>query len=396
MKQRNILFVSHISIMAGANHSLLQLMIELRDNYKISPIVVGPRIGELEKYNILQACKDNEIPYIACDLMWFKYKENSFRLKIIYVIKSLLTLCRMYFKIRPLNVSLIHTNSSVVSIGVFLAKLLNVPHVFHLREFGDLDYGLRSFMGVAHDRFVYNQSKACIAISCAIKNHYQDIIDKRKIRVIYNGISKRRFSLVSEHLNEKVNFCVLGIVNETKNQKSAIDAVYNLIRNGYNKFHLYIIGADNSKYAEVLKEYVKSNNLNDFISFLGEIKNVPEVLSQMDVGLMLSSNEAFGRVTIEYMMQNIAVIASNRGANMELIIHKDTGLIYDYDSIDDLVKSMSYLIDNRNVLMDYARRGRNFALNRFSSEKNSDEIFKLYRELWHDDDKSTYYPFNMK
>ena len=35
---------------------------------------------------------------------------------------------------------------------------------------------------------------------------------------------------------------------------------------------------------------------------------------------MLSKNEAFGRVTVEYMLQNLLVIATNTGANSELVI----------------------------------------------------------------------------
>jgi glycosyltransferase involved in cell wall biosynthesis len=45
----------------------------------------------------------------------------------------------------------------------------------------------------------------------------------------------------------------------------------------------------------------------------------------MNIGLMCSRDEAFGRVTIEFMLHKMPVIASNSGANPELVINRING-----------------------------------------------------------------------
>lgn len=38
----NVLFVTHVTNMAGANRSMWQLVYELKENYQVRPVVLGP------------------------------------------------------------------------------------------------------------------------------------------------------------------------------------------------------------------------------------------------------------------------------------------------------------------------------------------------------------------
>jgi len=45
------------------------------------------------------------------------------------------------------HIEIIHSNNSVVDIGYMLSKRVHKPHVWHLREFLDLDFGWNPFLG---------------------------------------------------------------------------------------------------------------------------------------------------------------------------------------------------------------------------------------------------------
>ena len=64
---------------------------------------------------------------------------------------------------------------------------------------------------------------------------------------------------------------------------------------------------------------------------------------------MLSKNEAFGRVTVEYMLQNLAVIASDAGANSEIIENGVSGLLYRLGDVDDLARKMIMYLEDKDT-----------------------------------------------
>ena len=64
MKKENIkvLFVAHSTGFGGASRSMLQLMIELRNNYNVTPIVLMPySFNQNDKYSMKFMCNQNSI-----------------------------------------------------------------------------------------------------------------------------------------------------------------------------------------------------------------------------------------------------------------------------------------------------------------------------------------------
>ena len=126
---------------------------------------------------------------------------------------------------------------------------------------------------------------------------------------------------------------------------------------------------------------LKKKKMSDNVIFWNECDNVSQILSSMDVGLMLSKNEAFGRVTVEYMLQNLLVIATNTGANSELIADGVTGYIYQIGNYNELAKKMKKCIDNKNEMIRIAADGRKFAMQHFLSTENTKAVYAVYEEV---------------
>ncbi len=374
-----VLFITHTNSLDGANRSLLQLVIELRNNHNVEPIIVCPH--DKLSYMLTDAFSKEGIKCIALPLVLFKHAwhVSAFR-RFLLVISFVLHNLYLIYRLRNVKFDLVHSNASVIDMGAYLAMWRGVPHVWHLREFCFEDFGMKSIFGERYEQWIYKKCACGIAISKAIERKYKPFFGK-SLQLIYNGIVPKNESLQAAHNNEVVTFCIVGRIEPNKNQFEVIKACQ-LLKCEYNcQFKLLVIGLGNTTYATMLKKYVSDNNLENNVIFIGYRNDIPEVLSKCDVGLTTSTNEAFGRVTIEYMMQNLAVIASDTGANPEIITDGDTGLLYHLGEARQLANKMHMLIENHDLLLSLATNGKQHAYKCFSSVKNSDSIYNLYKTL---------------
>lgn len=381
IKQKNkikILFITHTSFMAGANRSLLQLMIELKNNYNIEPYVLIPK--DKSNSTFIDILAKNNIQYLVARFSWFKSSKKAIK-NYLYYILNIFFYIKIAYKLKNITPDLIHSNSSTIDIGVFLSKLKKTKHIWHLREFGYSDYNLTPYFGKKYEKYIYNMpNNIFIAISKKIQSEYKRIITKREIYLIYNGLPL--CNKLASHINSTIQFCCIGLINESKNQIEIIKAAKILVnRYQCKNFHITFAGIEDFSYKKLLTEYIEKNKLSNYVTFLGEIDNVSDLLINMDVGLMVSTNEAFGRVTIEYMLHNLAVIASNSGANPELIDDKINGLLYELHNIDNLSELMYSLIQKPHTIKTLSNKALISARNKFSSSSNTKSIYTLYKEI---------------
>ena len=375
-----VLFITHTNSLDGANKSLLQLVGELRDNHGVEPVVVCPR--DSSSRVIVDAYAAKGIACLPVPLMKFKLTDGKRLLSKLKLAVSLVVhVAYMIYKLRRVKFDIVHSNSSVTDMGAYLAWWRGVPHVWHLREFGYEDFRLTSVFGKRYERWTYKRCACAIAISKAIENKYKPFFGNR-LRLVYNGIMPKDESLAAAHNNTVTTFCIVGRLEPNKNQMEVLKACLRLKRECSRAFRLMVVGAGgNTAYIEELRRYVADNRLENEVTFTGYRNDVPEILSTCDAGLTASTNEAFGRVTVEYMMQNLAVIASDTGANPEIIADGATGLLYHSGDTAQLADKMRLLVENRDLLLCLAGNGRRHACSSFSSVRNSDSIYNLYTTL---------------
>lgn len=364
----------------GANRSMMQLILELRRDYCINPIVLLPQGNKhVSEQGLDNECVKNGITYFETFIPWTCHsKPWSHRMKYIACLASYPFLLN---KIKKQNIDLIHSNGGVIELGGWLSHSLGVPHVWHLREFGYENNATTFVWGRDYYVNSFKRGDAFIAISDAIKNTFSKYIPERKIYRIYNGISIEKYKQQACHTNNVCQFVMAGMITEHKNQMEAVKATSILIKRGIKDFHISFIGNADSEYLNQIRNYIKQQELTDYISILGYRNDVPDLLKEMDVGLMLSKTEAFGRVTVEYMFQGLAVIASDTGANPEIISDEDTGLLYHLGDIETLADKMKKFIKNRPFLICMAENGKKSAMKNFSSIKNTRSIYNLYTNL---------------
>ena len=161
-----------------------------------------------------------------------------------------------------------------------------------------------------------------IVISDAVKKAWAGRgLDETKMRRVYNGINLSVYPENIEHDFTKpdLNFIFTGTLCENKGQIQAIRAIESLPEEIREHIHLDLYGGGAQTYIDSLKRYVSSHGLSDRISFCGYTDRLSEILPEYEGAFVCSRNEAFGRVTVEHMYTGLAVIASDSGANPEII-----------------------------------------------------------------------------
>lgn len=379
----NILFFANESRMGGANLSLLGILDEMGGKHNtlvVVPIKEGYMVDELRK---------RKIPvYYRHSFWWMLAPENTsaktFLKKIVYKVLCLNNyFCAWSLKkvVKEQKIEIIHTNSSVLNTGGILAAMTGLPHVWHIREFGQEDFGF--FPVWKYDkicRFIDRNSDKVIAISQAIGRKFENLVSPDKLEVVYNGVSDvNQFdkSGINKKWN-KIEFLIGGRVSPEKGQDEAIKAIALLIKKKYRNLHLSIAGPGDVSSLEIL---IAKENLRDYVSLLGTVKDMSSLRQKMDVELVCSACEGFGRVTAEAMMSSNPVIGADTGATPELIQHGKNGYLYQKGNVEDLAQKMEIFLKNPEKIRILGSNAYAWSTQMFTGKRNAEMIEQIYQKI---------------
>ncbi len=124
-----------------------------------------------------------------------------------------------------------------------------------------------------------------------------------------------------------------------------------------------------------LRKLANKLSIEDQLVFLGHVPEAYRYLPALDVFVFSSGEaEAFGIVLLEAMLAETPLISSNASGPAEVV--RDTGWLFDLDSVDDLSKVISKIVS----MPENDRRARSAsALARVETEY-SDKRFR--KNLW--------------
>ena len=311
-------------------------------------------------------------------------------------------------KLIDLNmIDVIHTNIDRDIIGCTLAQKYAIPHVMHLREFATGHYNVEPLYEGQYEE--YNRLvDRYIAISKAVGQNWQEIgLDADKIKVVYDGIDvdrvqQREGSAVEAAAVEenaagesaaeaaaapqprKLRLVMCGDVSSLKGQDQAIRALALIKEASVRKnITLDVFGEVHSEKAYMgdMQRIIEGSGLTGNVVFRGYSSQLASLLKGYDCGIVCSRREGFGLATAEFMAAGLAVIASDTGANSELIEDGVSGLIYHYQDVADLSAKIETLYKDPGKLDSFGRGARNAVEEKFTIGVNCRGILDVYREV---------------
>ena len=215
-------------------------------------------------------------------------------------------------------------------------------------------------------------------------------VPKDTIVVIPPLIEKERFSRLLEQKSEnntesneflkfkdKNSFLIgqISRLSEEKGHEFLIDAIYGILKK--NKVVKVLIAGEGDL-RKKLTDKLETYGLADNVLFLGEVTDIVNFLSVLDLFIISSSEEGFCLAATEAILYGLPVIATNVGGLPEQVINNETGFIVDYGDKISLEKHITYLLSNGEARKTMGRRGREHLLSMYSPDNISKKLEEAY------------------
>lgn len=379
----NILYIVHDNKKGGAALSFLEMISHIKKEHNVY-VLTPHKNGYLP-----QKLTELNIPHRNAHYFWWKIAlpHNRIMASLRLLIYRALNVWngvearRIRKIVIDQEIDVIHSNSSVIDFGALLSKNTGIPHLWHLREYGEEDFNLKRVVSVKRYKNEMNVYAAgYVAISKSIKMKFANEVDENKIYQIYNGVSEK-FSFQKDFVYEdadRTKFLIAGNYCEEKGQISVLKAVIELQQQGINNFELYLAGSGD--FAEP-KRLVLENGLEKVVTFCGLVDDMQQLRRMVDVEIVASKCEAFGRVTIEAMRMSNPVIGTNTGGTPELITDGVNGFLFEYGNHIQLAECMKKYILDYTLIANMGKSAYQTANGYFTPKENADKIMEIYNAI---------------
>lgn len=273
---------------------------------------------------------------------------------------------------------LIHVQGSAPDdyTGYLLSKKLNIPYIItvHGESVEDLARRGNRFKT---SKIAIEKANAIIAVSSKIVKRIQEVTEREKdIFLINNGYVPSNI-MANQEAKGTFNILFAGTLTPRKGVSYLIEAFAELV---YDKERLHIVGdGEDMKKLINLANHLEIDNKVKFYGFLDHTELMKK-MSECDVFIMPSWNEAFGIVYIEAMSLKKPVIGTVGEGIEDIIKDGENGLLVEPKNVKSIIEKIQLLRDDENLRNKIAMRGYE-ASKSLTWENNAIENIKIYKKI---------------
>ena len=369
MSRQRVLFVQNSGrIMGGGQVSLLALMQQL-DRQSFTPLCVGPDEGSMT-----DAVRRCGIPVRVVAQPPLRPGGLAAVARAAWALRGL---------VRDQQVDLIHANGSRCMFYAGVAgRLTGVPVVWHVRV-ADADG--------SWDRVLAALAARIIVISRAVEARFVPLRRAaQRLRVVHNGVDLHVFAQADgAGLRRRLGYgdqVLVGMVAQLIPWKRHPDFIraMSTVAAAHPEARFLVVGADpepGARYQLELQDLALQSGLGDRLVFTGFRDDVAEIMAMLDIVVLTSENEPFGRVLIEAMAASRPVVATRGGGVEEIVQHDRTGLLVPVGDTAALAAAVSSLLEQPAKRLALGRAGQERAQGRFGIAAHARAVERVYREI---------------
>lgn len=366
-----VLFVDHVGVLGGGEWSLLDIAGHFKETSSVILFEDGPF-----KSALADASVDVEILTAPGSVQEVSrgggLRQDLAAIPGVWKLAGLLAR-----KARAYDV--IYANSQKSMIVAALASLrARRPLIWHLRDLMTTEhfsrFHCRVTTGVANlfvNRVIANSHATRTAfierggLSRRVVTVHNGINDEPFTRVVQDEVEALRMSL---GLNGAPLIGVFSRLAEWKGQHVLLQALGE-VRDTHGVFVGDALFGEDKIYAEELRTRADQLGIADRVHFLGFRKDIPQLVSMVDVVVHTSiAAEPFGRVIVEGMLAEKPVVATQAGGAIEIIDDGSTGFLIPPNDPTTLASVLKRVLANKDATKKVASAGKAKALSHFSVE----------------------------
>lgn len=254
-------------------------------------------------------------------------------------------------------------------------KVIATPHGWSMEK----DTKLKVFEAI--DRTTFRFMDMVCPLSLDLAAGLKRWVRSDKIRVILNGVDLDEMKEVKPTGKQHPDTFLIGYVGqliERKDLSTLLKAVKILLEGGA-RIRLMVIG-DGPK-QPALKEEACKLGIGEHVAFEGFRPDAAAFLKTFDAFVLPSRMEGIPRCVMEAMAAGIPVVVSDIPGNRNLVIHKDTGLLFAPGNCHDLAEKIAFLVEHPALTGTMAEKAWQKVEGEFSSRKMAGEYSTLYSQL---------------
>jgi L-malate glycosyltransferase len=381
-----LLFVNHTAEVSGAERSLMSLLAALPAAVERRAAVPrGPLTVAIERLGIPVS------PIVGT--------AGSLRLHPLHTPRAAVEMSLAALQVgrlaRRYDVELVHANSIRAGVVLGLGHRLRSSSatVVHVRDC--LPPGP---LATASMRLILATATTIVANSHYTARSVQAAAPGAHIEVVHNPVdlaqwdparvdrvaARARLGAAGAH---KLLLGVVAQLSPWKGQGTAIEALRLLREDGLDA-HLLLIGSakfvaratrfNNEAYVEGLRAQVARAGLEDRVSWLGEREDVHELVRALDVLLLPSSEEPFGRALIEAMAMGVPVVSTNVGGPPEIIEDGREGYLLSPHEPAAWARAIRSIAESPDRAREMGRAGRRRVEEAFTAEHHAAAMLEVY------------------
>lgn len=274
---------------------------------------------------------------------------------------------------------------------VYFQEIINWPFFKTAKSFSK-----RTILHVHTYRF--GESKVLKSIIERICSKYVDAIisPTRSIAQIFEGIQDKVNIIPTPYMNSnsedrpneihykgengRLVFGFVGRINRVKRIDNFLEVLWRLESQSKNKVKFLIIGDANNRgdldYKRELYNMVRKMKLEHIVEFTGYVQDIEDVLTWIDVGVLLSRSEAISMAGLEFIFHNIPIIAYDVPGLNELIADGEGGVLVQDGNIKELTKVVERIVNDADYL-EKLKKSCDIRKEIFSFENFSKKIKKV-------------------
>ena len=381
----NVLYVNHTAEVSGGERSLLGLLASLPG--EVRPLVASPP-GALAEAVAGLGIPTTEITGTA----------GSLRLHPVHTPRTLAELsvaaAQVHRVARRQHADLVHANSIRAGIVLGLARLAPAARIVHVRDC--LPAGP---LTTATMRLIAATATTVVANSRYTAESMRSVAPNAPLEVVHNPVDLARWdpALIDRDAararlgragSRRVLLGVVAQLSPWKGQDTAIEALELACRAGVDA-HLLLIGSakfvaratrfDNEAYVARLRTLIAEAGLEDRVSWLGERDDVVELVGALDILLLPSREEPFGRAVIEAMALEVPVLATSVGGPAEIITDGREGYLLAPGAPAPWAEAIRRIAEDPEHARELGRAGRERVRQAFSLEHHTQAMMDVYR-----------------
>jgi len=172
---------------------------------------------------------------------------------------------------------------------------------------------------------------------------------------------------------------VISVLRSWKGHQYFLEAIPEILK-FIPEAKFYIVGDGPQR--ENIKNVIKNLGLENKIFMLGYRKDIPEILTSLDILVLASyGHEGVPQVILQALAMKKAVVATNVGSVKEVIKNKKTGILIPSKNSYAIAEAIINLYKSPTLRKQLGEAGRKLVEEKYSLERMLDRIEKIYHSL---------------